>query len=340
MTTSQGAVISGNPVSVNIGAMPPGAVTDVSFQVRIDNDTPDGTIIANQGRAAAEGGADEPSDDNGADADGKNPTLTPVVVASGAIGNRVWLDRNQNGIQNAGEPGISGMTIQLIDAATGAVLRTTVSDAEGRYLFENLPAGDYIVAFSPIRGYSFTQADTGDNDDLDSDVVFPHAGRTGVIHLANDEINLSVDGGIFLNIICLPRVCSWIASRVWWDENGDGIRNANERGAGGVALNLYDVTGEKLIAKTRTSENGVYSFARLNGGRYVLEILPPAGYELTAIHQGEDSAVDSDADPMTGRIIVAVGTGECYRGRRCRADPIGSGSRRQHESESRRRHGV
>jgi hypothetical protein len=51
------------------------------------------------------------------------------------IGNRVWLDSNNNGIQDAGETGIANVTIEIYDGATK--VGTTVTDANGIYYFNN-----------------------------------------------------------------------------------------------------------------------------------------------------------------------------------------------------------
>src|SRR5205085_2341325 len=60
------------------------------------------------------------------------------------IGDRVWKDTNTNGVQNSGEPGINGVTVQLLNAG-GTVIATTVTTGDGNYTFENLPAGTYTV---------------------------------------------------------------------------------------------------------------------------------------------------------------------------------------------------
>ena len=65
----------------------------------------------------------------------------------GRIGDFVWLDgggADCNGCQEDGEQGIPGVTVILKDAS-GAVIATTVTDADGYYLFTGLCAGDYTV---------------------------------------------------------------------------------------------------------------------------------------------------------------------------------------------------
>jgi uncharacterized repeat protein (TIGR01451 family) len=58
------------------------------------------------------------------------------------IGNRVWLDVNTNGIQDAGERPLPGATVNLYDE-TGALIATTLTDGTGNYLFNNanVPGG-------------------------------------------------------------------------------------------------------------------------------------------------------------------------------------------------------
>ncbi|WP_460958443.1 SdrD B-like domain-containing protein, partial [Spirosoma litoris] len=52
------------------------------------------------------------------------------------IGNRVWKDTNSNGIQDAGEPSLAGVTVELRDA-NGNLVATAVTDANGNYIFSN-----------------------------------------------------------------------------------------------------------------------------------------------------------------------------------------------------------
>ncbi len=74
-------------------------------------------------------------------------------LSGNAIGNRVWLDEDGDGLQDAGESGIPNVKVELCaDAACASVLRTTISDANGGYLFKTgaartCAAGTYTCAF-------------------------------------------------------------------------------------------------------------------------------------------------------------------------------------------------
>ncbi|GAB3146168.1 hypothetical protein GCM10027058_03440 [Microbacterium neimengense] len=73
------------------------------------------------------------------------------------IGNRVWFDADQDGIQDADEPSIAGVTVELRDS-TGTVVATKVTDENGEYYFRSdadgfATSGSYTVTFvKPASG--------------------------------------------------------------------------------------------------------------------------------------------------------------------------------------------
>ena len=118
------------------------------------------------------------------------------------IGNRVWLDSNNDGVADAGEPGIAGVWVQLQNAA-GSVIGETVTDSTGYYAFENLAAGDYRVVIPTDQSLysgsdvnfdanaldnlaSSTTDDANANGDVDNDdngVVAASDWRSGLVTL-------------------------------------------------------------------------------------------------------------------------------------------------------------
>jgi len=74
-----------------------------------------------------------------------------------AIGDLVWKDMNSNGLQDAGEPGLSGVTVQLTPPATvdlgsgpGVAIITT-TDTNGNYSFAGLVPGVAYTVSIPAR---------------------------------------------------------------------------------------------------------------------------------------------------------------------------------------------
>jgi hypothetical protein len=232
-----------------------------------------------------------------------------TVTALSSLGDFVWYDINKNGIQEAGEAGVPGITATLYNATTGAVIKTTTTDGTGRYLFTDLPNGSYSVGFSSLpSGYVFTGRDLT-TDALDSDVD-PSTGRTGTYTITTPGTNLTVDAGIFAT----PNVNNakaTIGDKVWNDVNGNGIQDAGEPGVAGVTVTLYAGDGTTVIGTTTTDGAGNYIFTNLDAGNYVVGFSNlPAGFVFTTQNAGTDPTKDSNPNTGTGKtapITLAAG---------------------------------
>ena len=216
---------------------------------------------------------------------------------TGALGDRVWADSNGNGIQDDGETGIAGVTVQLLDADGNPVKDaqgnpiTTTTDSNGAYSFTDLPLGTYTVKFTDPNGRPFTQQHAGGDGAKDSDVD-PSNGVSGPVTLTSDQpVDNDVDAGI------VPG--GHIGDRVWRDDNGDGVQEDGEPGVSGVTVILHDANG-KEVARTTTDANGAYSFDDLPFGDYTVQFQAPDGTHFTTQGAGSDPSKDSDADPSTG----------------------------------------
>lgn len=177
------------------------------------------------------------------------------------LGNYVWFDFNEDGVQDAGEFPIEGVVVNLIDANTGTVISTTTTDNMGLYLFDNLPAGNYAVEFIPLPGFVFTTNDTGTTDGDDSDAD-PVTGITPARFLPLDEQDYTFDAGFIPNCSldisvdvsdCVPDgsggltreyiiTVDWMNNPYTYDQFGDGqdIIDINFMG------NTYMVTATEL----------------------------------------------------------------------------------------------
>ncbi|WP_188931944.1 SdrD B-like domain-containing protein [Dyadobacter endophyticus] len=121
-------------------------------------------------------------------------------LAKSGLGDYVWNDTNQNGIQDAAESGVSGITVTLYGADGTSVLATTSTDANGYYSFPNLTAGSYVVGFSSLpSGYLFSSVVGTVNDANNSDADVSN-GKTPVIALADNEFNMNIDAGIYYSL--------------------------------------------------------------------------------------------------------------------------------------------
>ncbi|MCP3946322.1 SdrD B-like domain-containing protein, partial [Herbaspirillum sp.] len=182
-----------------------------------------------------------------------------VTPALASLGDFVWYDADQDGVQGAGEPGISGVTVKLINPDTGAVIRTTATDGSGYYGFGSLAPGSYAVEFELPAGYSsFTGRNQGTDDAADSDADTA-TGRTETVTLSAGDNNLTVDAGMFS-----PTEIAGLGDFVWQDTDEDGIQDVGEPGISDVTVNLRDADTDKLISTTTTDSSGYYGFTGLS----------------------------------------------------------------------------
>ena len=110
------------------------------------------------------------------------------------IGNRVWLDENENGRQDAWEMGVGGICVRLIDAIHHEILAETTTDSNGYYAFER-PEREALVQFVKPDSYQFTKQDIGD-EDRDSDTS--SNGQTKTFRVESMIPHFTWDAGLIL----------------------------------------------------------------------------------------------------------------------------------------------
>ena len=238
------------------------------------------------------------------------------------VGNRLWCDSGSgnaaNGIQDAGESGV-GAGVDVV-MTCGGQSATVTTDADGNYLFTNaiwaaVNGGDDIprdtsctisIDTTGSNGTALTnacgtatptladQTPVGDgNDDIrDSD---------GMQNGNNVEVTFTTGGAgendhTFDFGFGQAQTYS-LGDLVWYDQNQDGIQDANEPGFPGVTATLYnDATCTTPMGPTDiTDAAGDYGFTGLAAGTYSVQFTVPAGYTVSPLEVAGDTA-NSDAD--------------------------------------------
>lgn len=255
------------------------------------------------------------------------------LYQSAGVGDFLWEDKNRNGVQDSGEPGIDGGTVRLVfsgdnglcgDGDDAEVIPSEVTAGGGGYLFDGLTPGLYCyLEFLPPQNYcgatygfggeaKFTLPNEGGNDLKDSDVD-PNTGRTTSITLLSNELQDQWDAGVY----CPAQ----LGDLVWLDLDRDGIQDAvnqpgGEPGVAGVQVELLLPgddgqcnTGDEVLSASGSRVTadgsgvdplGAYLFDNLLPGNYCVEFVKPAGMDCTdpnVTPPANPSEVDSDAIP-------------------------------------------
>lgn len=248
------------------------------------------------------------------------PAAEPIKVgikvfapSPALVGNFIWYDFDQDGIQDPDEPGFNGVLAELWRDDNNNGIFDPVSPTNpngdvktfftrsgddqngtpGFYLFPNVDPADYFIRFEGPNGYTITQQDAGGDNLADSDGN-PLTGVTERFNVPPDGIDYSWDLGLYN-----PNNAA-LGNFVWYDTDLDGVQDAGEAGVEGVLVTLYD-NGGAAVDTVRTNAAGFYAFVDLVPGTYSVGFTQlPAGFVLTSPNVGDD-AKDSDADVFTGR---------------------------------------
>jgi len=259
--------------------------------------------------------------------------LIDIATAPIEIGNRVWRDNNGDGIQEAGEPALAGVTAHLY-APNGTLLATAVTDANGNYYFSSGPGTNtasaiygvtgltadttgYFVrldnaanyaAGGPLAGLIPTSPGAGTDPSIDSNGQV--AGPTNT----QAPLNTGDPGASDATIDFGFTPPGSVSGTVFVDLNNDGIQEAGESGIGNVTLTLTGTTlgGAAVSLTTTTAANGSYSFTGLlpsNAAGYTITQTLPVGY--TNGLKAKNGVVipgSNTTNAISGVVLVAGGT--------------------------------
>jgi hypothetical protein len=211
-------------------------------------------------------------------------------------------------VQDAGEPGIPGITVTLerfINGEWTCQIATTTTDANGAYGFTGLSAGDYRVTVdtasqisSPYAQGTFALGDVmAPTFDADGHVATPHV---ALVTLATDSTVIdTTDFGY-----------NWSGSHrrlVWWDDNTNGLQDETRSRHPGRPRPWS--TSTRISTASSTASLGDYQILRRLHRRQRLlphPNLPPGNYFVDVY---EDSMVTDgirNVVPTTDNVVPVV----------------------------------
>lgn len=224
-----------------------------------------------------------------------------IDAAPVEIGNRVWLDADNDGLAEAGEQPIAGVTVNLYAADGVTLLATAVTDADGRYIFSSSSGTstdasiynlalqsetDYVVkidnaddhrAGGPLSGLRSTLTTVGASTSVDSDGV----DESPVITSA--RVSTPTPGSADHTFDFGFSLAYSLGNRLWLDMGaGDatdnGVFDDGEPAIVGALIELLDADGDAVLdadgtpLTTRTDDKGYYRFDNLAAGDYRIRV--------------------------------------------------------------------
>ena len=253
------------------------------------------------------------------------PNATKIdfaFVKPASVGNFVWFDANKDGIQDADEVGVAGVTVTLTDGAGNPVIdldgnpvKPVTTDANGKYEFTNLMpnverivanAGEesYKVTFTPPAGYSATKSYAAADGEKDSN------GVESDVTLTEGQDDMTVDLGLIAD--------GMIGDTLFWDvdNNGGSAPSGADKPLAGVTVKLTYTTpaGVEKTLTTVTDENGKYSFKDLAPGDYVVTVdkaslatVCPECTAQTHAPSGDLTASEGQELSLTSKVTLSPG---------------------------------
>lgn len=201
-------------------------------------------------------------------------TATLAISTAASISGTVYRDDDNDGVHDAGERGLAGETIELLDAG-GNVVATTTTDSLGNYAFVELPDGSYSLRqpgqpAGTLNGRSTVGTGAGSAGTA-SDTGSTPSQFTGITLVAGQNARDYNFGEI------LP---SSLAGSVFLDRDNNGTRQSTDSALAGQTIQLVgtDDLGQPVQLSTLTDGNGQYRFEGLRPGNYTLtQPAQPAG---------------------------------------------------------------
>lgn len=235
----------------------------------------------------------EAPDDDFDDDDFDDDDASPLTYFQGSIQGQVRLDLDQDGDLADADAGLEGVSVSLFSdfdkdgQEDGVAIATVITGEDGRYRFEDLAQGRYILVSEDLDGFVSTNDRNGNAPN-----------RIAFINVFNEMITgqdfLDAPLTIVPNSAVLPNPLGQIQGQVRIDLDQDGDLNDLDIGLPGVEIQLFsdfDQDGREdgaAIATVVTNENGQYHFEDLVQGKYIVVADDLEGFVSTADRNGYD----------------------------------------------------
>ena len=213
------------------------------------------------------------------------------MILPGTVRGSVFADRNDNGLRDDGENGLTGMTVRLI-GEEGEAFSAEIG-ADGTYLFDAVMPGTYYLEYELPENAVFARVTNGGNT-----ITGDRTGRSE---------SFSMTSGIErTGPVCGALTLGRIEGSAYMDHDGDGVRSEDEEPAAGLTVTLTPSRAELEEISVTTDEDGAFVLEELRPDEYTLTVSCPKSYVLSRTDNLR-LPLTAGKDTQSVRLAVAMG---------------------------------
>ncbi len=249
--------------------------------------------------------------------------IIPNPCDASLLGGVIWDDADQDRIRDPGETGMDDVRVNLYRDSDGSgdftrgtdefvtsAVTFAVAGEAGRYTFENLSEGSYIVQVAPqnFEDYDVLDGYAGSTTDI---VLGEGATSEAIAVAAGVEVE-TVGLGFYQDEAPTVRMVGY----VWDDANGDGVcQHGTETAFDGVSVRLYrdsdgsgDLTATDEVVRTAVTftddgKAGTYIFESLDEGTAYLVQIPPENFDEGGALGGYSATGFTSEHGLVGNVV-------------------------------------
>ncbi|HEY4309258.1 MAG TPA: SdrD B-like domain-containing protein [Pirellulales bacterium] len=242
-------------------------------------------------------------------------TISSVVITSGSVGagynfavqspagisGTAYVDQNADGVFDAGDTTLAGVSVQLFNSSNVAVGSAVVTGANGTYSFPGQQPGTYTIKETPPSGAFATAANVGTINGTSTGTV-NDAATISAVTVGSGSAAIGYNFGL--------EQFATISGTEYVDNDANNSFNSGDTGLGGVTIQLINASNQ--IVSTTTAANGTFSFTGVVPGTYSLvEGTPGSGLVQTSSTVGSVSGTQVGVDTIS---TIVLGNGVAATG--------------------------
>ena len=194
------------------------------------------------------------------------------MIRPGTVRGVVFADRNDNGVRDAGEDGLTGVKVRLMSETEGEAFNAEIG-TDGAFLFDAVMPGRYYLEYMLPERAVFARITNGGNQITEMQIA-----ETGSIG-RTDSFDF-VTGQVVDAPVCGALTLGRIEGTAYRDHDGNG-RMENEETLAGVTVKLIPSREQLDTITAVTGEDGAFLLEDLRPDSYRLEIECPDGYVVS-----------------------------------------------------------